>query len=151
MRSADSMNSILTVREQFRRNAVALISLTVAVTSLGYNTWRNEASEHNRNQRLVSIELLLMLGDLQQLTLDRHYGKGIDAEATLREAWSKVLTIRDISRVAEGSVPDSAMGLYDVWSADYDQLGSDQMAKDRIIAALDRLRRDLLDVLRSLD
>ena len=92
MRSADSMNSILTVREQFRRNAVALISLTVAVTSLGYNTWRNEASEHNRNQRLVSIELLLMLGDLQQLTLDRHYGKGIDAEATLREAWSKVLT-----------------------------------------------------------
>ena len=45
---------------------VALISLAVAVTGLGYNTWRNEASEHNRNQRLVSIELLLMLGDLQQ-------------------------------------------------------------------------------------
>jgi len=34
--------------EQVRRNSVALISLVVAVTSLSYNTWRNEATEHNR-------------------------------------------------------------------------------------------------------
>jgi hypothetical protein len=45
------------------------------VTSLGYNTWRNEASEDNRNQRLMSIQVLLMLGDFQRLTMDRHYGK----------------------------------------------------------------------------
>jgi hypothetical protein len=141
----------LTFREQLRRNTVALISLAIAVTSLGYNTWRNEASEHNRNQRLVSIELLLMLGDLQRLTLDRHYGKDIDAEAILREAWAKVLTIRDISMVAEGSVPDSAMNLYDVWSADYDQLGSGTEAKDRIIVALNQARQDSQDVLKSLD
>jgi len=141
----------LTIKTQLRRNAVALISLAVAVTSLGYNTWRNEASEHNRNQRLVSIELLLMLGDLQQLTLDRQYGKDIDAEAILREAWAKILTIRDISMVAEGSVPVSAMNLYDVWSADYDQLGSGTAAKDRIIVALNQVRQDSQDVLTSLD
>ena len=92
-----------------------------------------------------------MLGDLQQLTLDRHYGKNIDGAAILREAWAKVLTIRDISRVADGSVPDSAMGLYDTWSADFDQLGSDTDAKDRVIAALDQVRRDAQDVLTSLD
>ena len=141
----------MTFQEQLQRNAVALISLAVAVTSLGYNTWRNEASEHNRNQRLVSIELLLMLGDLQRLTLDRHYGKDIDAEAILREAWAKVLTIRDISMVAEGSVPVSAMHLYDVWSADYDQLGSGTEAKDRIMVALNQVRQDSQDVLKSLD
>jgi len=140
-----------TFKEQVRRNTVALISLAVAVTSLGYNTWRNEASEHNRNQRLVSIELLRMLGDLQQLTLDRHYGKGVDGDAILREAWAKVLTIRDISRVAEGSVPDSAMSLYEVWRADFDQLGLDTKAKDRITVALDRVRQDSQDVLKSLD
>jgi hypothetical protein len=140
-----------TFKEQVRQNTVALISLAIAVTSLGYNTWRNEASEHNRNQRLVSIELLRMLGDLQQLTLDRHYGKGVDGDAILREAWAKVLTIRDISRVAEGAVPDSAMSLYDVWRADFDQLGSDSEAKDRITAALDRVRQDSQDVLISLD
>ena len=145
------MTTRLTFKEQVRRNTVALISLAVAVTSLGYNTWRNEVSEHNRNQRLVSIELLRMLGDLQQLTLDRHYGKGVDGDAILREAWAKVLTIRDISRVADGAVPDSAMSLYDVWRADFDQLGSDTKAKDRITVALDRVRQDSQDVLKSLD
>ena len=32
------------IREQLRRNAVALISLVIAITSLGYNTWRNAVS-----------------------------------------------------------------------------------------------------------
>jgi hypothetical protein len=145
------MSSQFSIKEQLRRNTVALISLAVAVTSLGYNTWRNEASEHNRNQRLVSIELLLMLGDLQQLTLDGHYGKNVDRDAILREGWAKVLTIRDISRVAEGAVPDSAMDLFDTWSADYNGLGSDTEAKDRVVAALDTVRLNTQEVLRSLD
>lgn len=51
--------------EQLRRNRVALISLVVAITSLSYNTWRNEASEDNRTQRLVSIEILLKIGELE--------------------------------------------------------------------------------------
>jgi hypothetical protein len=75
------MSASSTFKEQVRRNMVALISLAVAVTGLGYNTWRNEVSEHNRNQRLVSIELLLMLGDLQQLTLDNHYGTEVRSDA----------------------------------------------------------------------
>jgi Tfp pilus assembly protein PilO len=51
------MSASSTFKQQVRRNMVALISLAVAVTGLGYNTWCNEVSEHNRNQRLVSIEL----------------------------------------------------------------------------------------------
>ncbi len=99
------MTDKLTFKQQVQRNTVALISLAVAVTSLGYNTWRNEASEYNRNQRLVSIELLLMLGDLQQLTLDSHYGKNIDADGILRAGWTKVLTIRDIAKLSAGAGP----------------------------------------------
>ena len=45
----------LRFREQLQRNAVALISLFVAVSSLSYNTWRNEQSEFNRNQRQASF------------------------------------------------------------------------------------------------
>lgn len=138
-------------KEQVRRNLVALISLAVAVTSLGYNTWRNEASEHNRNQRLVSIEVLLLLGDLQQLTMDRHYGKNIDAEAVLRKAWAKVLTIRDIAQVAEGNVPDAAEELYQTWNEDYDLLGANVAAKDRVLDSLEAVRAATHDVLRSLD
>jgi len=145
------MNRNDSIREQLRRNTVALISLAVAITSLGYNTWRNEASEHNRNQRLVSIELLLMLGDLQLLTLDRHYGENIDGEAVLRRAWAKVLTVRDISQVTAGSVPESAEQLYEVWSADYDQLGSDTEAKDRVLSALEQVRMDTHEVLNNLE
>jgi hypothetical protein len=141
----------LTLKEQLQRNTVALISLVVAVTSLAYNTWRNEASEHNRNQRLVAIELLLISADLQQLTLDSHYGKNIDADGILRSAWTKVLTIRDLSKIATGAVPESAINLYEVWNADYDELESNVKAKDRILAALEQVRRDTHDVLQGLD
>ena len=141
----------MNIKEQVRRNAVALISLVIAITSLGYNTWRNEASEHNRNQRLVSIELLLMLGDLEQLTLDKHYGADADRDAVSRKAWAKVLSIRDLAQISEGSVPESAMALYDIWSSDYDELGDSTGAKDRIVSALDEVRGDAHDVLKGLD
>jgi hypothetical protein len=145
------MRTSSTFKEQVQRNMVALISLAVAVTGLGYNTWRNEVSEHNRNQRLVSIELLLMLGDLEQLTLDKHYGAHADREAVSRKAWAKVLSIRDLAQISEGSVPESAMALYDVWSSDYDELGDSTGAKDRIVSALGEVRGDAHEVLKSLD
>jgi hypothetical protein len=145
------MSTSSTFKEQVRRNMVALISLAVAVTGLGYNTWRNEASEHNRNQRLVSIELLLMLGDLEQLTLDKHYGADADRDAVSRKAWAKVLSIRDLAQISEGSVPESAMALYDIWSSDYDELGDSTGAKDRIVSVLDEVRGDAHDVLKGLD
>lgn len=48
--------------QQLRSNAVALISLAVALTALGYNTWRNERTEHNRNIRVAAFEVLTQLG-----------------------------------------------------------------------------------------
>tara|TARA_R110000782_G_scaffold9026_8_gene29205 strand:- start:160 stop:393 length:234 start_codon:yes stop_codon:yes gene_type:complete len=77
------MSKSASVREQLRRNTVALISLAVAITSLGYNTWRN--------------------------------------------------------------------ALFEVWNADYKQLGEKPEAKDRIIAALELVRHDVHEVLRSLN
>jgi len=145
------MSASSTFKEQVRRNMVALISLAVAVTSLGYNTWRNEVSEHNRNQRLVAIELLLMLGDLQQLTLDKHYGSNIDAAAVLRQGWSQVLTIRDLAQIAEGSVPSSATYLYETWRSDNHLLGTNVAGKDRISTALESVRSDAHELLKSLD
>lgn len=66
----DAKNSIL---EQLRRNTVALISLVVAISSLSYNTWRNEATEENRNLRVAAFEILLKLGELQQVVFHSHY------------------------------------------------------------------------------
>lgn len=44
---------------------MALISLVVALGSLGYNTWRNELTEENRSVRLAALEVLKNLGELQ--------------------------------------------------------------------------------------
>ena len=145
-----------TIREQFRRNAVALISLAIAITSLGYNSWRNEASEHNRNQRLVAIELILMLSDLQQALLDSRYGKASESKSNLRKGWVAVLTIRDISMVADGAVHESADVLFATWERESDSLTSNDetgndKAKTSIENALNAVRHDVQEVLRSLD
>jgi hypothetical protein len=53
------------VWHQLRANTVALTSLAVALTALGYNTWRNERTERNRNVRVAAFEVLKQLGELQ--------------------------------------------------------------------------------------
>lgn len=55
------------MREQLRDNMVALISLVIALSALGYNTWRNELTERNRNIRDAGFELLAEIGSLQQI------------------------------------------------------------------------------------
>ena len=147
----------LTLKEQFRRNTVALISLAVAITGLGYNTWRNEASEHNRNQRLVSIQILIMLGEFQQVVLDRGWGSETDAERAHRKGWALSRTIRDIAMVAEGGVTESAEQLYGVWERQSGVLRPSEdttqarEAQKAIEAAIDAVRRKTHAVLRRLD
>ena len=61
------------IGSQLRRNAVALISLVVAITALTYNTWRNEKSEDNRNHHQAAFEILLKLNELQQVVFHHRY------------------------------------------------------------------------------
>ena len=91
------------IKEQLRRNTVALISLTVAITSLGYNTWRNEHSEFNRNQRQASFEVLLKIGELEELVFHSVYDPGFANAGNARTGWALVLTIRDLSHVIDGT------------------------------------------------
>jgi len=55
------------MRNQLRDNMVALISLVIALSALGYTTWRNELTERNRNIRDAGFELLSQIGSLQQM------------------------------------------------------------------------------------
>ncbi len=140
-----------TIKEQLQRNTVALISLVIAVTSLGYNTWRNEASEYNRNQRLVSIEVLRNLGQLQQVVFHRHYDMDESDKGNARTGWAIVLTITDLATVLEEPLPAAAEDLRAVWDDDWQKLGSDQLGSDRIIAAVEALRKDVHALLKNLD
>jgi len=135
---------------QVRRNAVALISLVVALSSLGYNTWRNEQTEYNRNQRQAAFEVLLKLGELQRVVFHAHYDRDAD-KGNPRTGWAYVLTVRDLASVLKAPMPVMADELVAAWSADWQGLGSDQDSADRVIAGIDRAREQTLQVLQSLD
>jgi hypothetical protein len=124
------------LKEQIRRNAVALISLVIAITSLSYNTWRNEASESNRTQRLVALEVLMKLGDLQQLVWHHHYDKDFEGKGNLRTGWTLVIVIRDISQVLAGSVAESTGELHATWDDHSAQLDTSVDAKNAIIESI---------------
>ena len=145
------MSKRLAFKEQLQRNAVALISLVVAITSLSYNTWRNEASEHNRNQRLVSIEVLRNLGELQQVVFHLHYDQGIDQSTNPRTGWAIVLTVNDLAMVLDAPLPETAENLRSVWGDHWSGLGEDDTSVEAIIAALEATRDEVHGLLRSLD
>lgn len=137
--------------EQVRRNFVAIVSLVVAVTSLGYNTWRNESSEFNRNQRLISIEVLRNLGELQQVVYHRHWGMDAEDAGNPLTGWAIVLTIDDLASILQVPVPESAGALRDAWQQNSDKLGEKDKAEQMIIAAIDTVRRDVHALLSDLD
>ena len=90
-----------TLQEQFRSNSVALISLTVALIALGYNSWRNETSESQRNVREASFRVLESLGELQEVADHRYYyfpfenNEGREGELRLR-GFGQVALVRDL-------------------------------------------------------
>ena len=137
--------------DQVRRNFVAIVSLAVAVTSLGYNTWRNEASEFNRNQRLISIEILRNLGELQQVVYHRHWDMDDVNKGNPLTGWAIVLTIDDLAPILTPPVPESASALRAAWQQNFDNLGEDEKAEKLIIDAIDTVRHDVHTLLSDLD
>ena len=139
-------------REQVRRNAVALISVFIAVSSLSYNTWRNELTEYNRNQRLVSIEVLLKLEELQELVFYNHYDHDTQSRGNPRSGWAIVLTIRDLAQILEQPLPESATALYSVWGSHWSDLGKPGDASaEAILESVQDVRDDTLALLQMLD
>ena len=144
----DANNSVIA---QLRRNAVALISIVIAVSSLSYNTWRNEKTEDNRNQRFAAFEILLKLGELQQVVFHHHYDKDKTDKGNPRTGWSYVLTVRDLSRVLNPPLPATADRLLTLWSENWEGLDENIMNVDAIIAGIDEMRGETLQLLDSLE
>jgi hypothetical protein len=139
-----------TFRQQLRENAVALISLLIALSSLGYNTWRNERTEHNRNIRTATFEVLTKLAELQRVVFLAQYDRDASAGSP-RTGWTYVLVIRDLAAVAPAPIPERAAQLQKVWGENWEGLGTDdETAVNRIDDAISRLREGSLATLKSL-
>jgi hypothetical protein len=139
-----------TFRQQLRDNAVALISLVVALSSLGYNTWRNEHTEYNRNTRTATFELLGKLAELERVVFLAQYDRD-PTGGNPRTGWSYVLVIRDLAAVVPAPVPARAAELQKTWSENWEGLGKDEESSvNRIDDAIGRLRGAALATLQSL-
>ena len=144
------MNKRIAFKDQLQRNAVAIISLLVAVSAFTYNTWRNELTEDNRNQRTGCFEVLLKLGELQQLVYHLHFDMDDRRSGNQRTGWALVQTIDDISVIADGSVADAATNLKRVWGQHEEDLGESNASVEAINAAIENLRSVTQEVLQGL-
>ena len=140
--------------EQVRRNLVALISLVIAVSSLGYNTWRNERTEFNRNQRQASFQMLLALGELRELAYHLQYDSLVVGRQAARSGWTKVFAIRDFSMLLQPPIPAEGEALQRAWDEHSPSLGAataDRSHLDAIEARINDLRDETLAMLQALD
>lgn len=136
--------------KQLKRHSVALISLAVALSSLSYNTWRNEKTEANRNVRTAGIELLLALGELERVVFFSHYDRD-EVRGNPRSGWAYVLTIADLAALTEEPAVESSRALLSAWQDNWAGLGMDDDAEKVISDHIDRQRSDVLAVLSALD
>lgn len=154
------------IRQQIHRNAVALISLFVAVSTLAYNTWRNETTEEQRNVRHASFRVLENLGGLQQVVDYRYYylpfEQRTEREGDLRiRGFGNVAMIHDLMMLMPPPAPEAGESLFRLWNQQFgalDQLDEDGRHSDSAVEAEKKLteaiilaRQAVLRVLRELE
>jgi hypothetical protein len=138
------------LRQQMRTNAVALISLAVALSSLAYNTWRNEQTEENRSIRVAAFEVLKNLGQLQVIVNYAYFAKN-ERLGNPMAGWGHVTLITDLSQLLPPPAPERAEKLLQVWQADWQQVRDDQASVERVTAEIDQSREAVREILRRLD
>ncbi len=151
--------------QQVYRHRLALISLAVAIISLAYNTWRNESTEAHRNIREAAFNILLEIGELQEITGYRHYfySRADQQDLPAHEdgdwvrGWGKVLLIRDLSNLMPAEVNQQAISLNNSWQQHAARLelgpGNPQgsAAQEAIMQQIDATRNAVLDALKMLE
>ncbi len=137
------------IGEQIRRNMVAIVSLTVALSGLGYNTWRNEKSERNSNIRMAGFEIMVEVGELRRVVFFSHYDQHQEL-GNPRTGWAHVLTIYDLSQLMPSPVPKEAGKLKAAWEAQWSNLGIADESVEIINMALDGYRNVVLSSIEEL-
>ncbi|MEO6689414.1 MAG: hypothetical protein ABIS07_08255 [Dokdonella sp.] len=149
------LHATISFRQRFaasvRRNAVALISLTVALFGTSYNTWRNQTTEAHRNTRTAGFMVLETLGQLQEITDRRYYG-GDHSDENRVSGWGKVGVVRDMSTLVSPAAEIQGRAVFEAWQANVDKLdGGDAQAEKAVTHAISGLRDRVIAELRGLN
>lgn len=135
--------------EQIKNHAIAIISLIIALTALGYSTWREEVTEKNRNIRVAAFEVLKNLGELQVIVNSTHYAPD-NAMGNPMLGWGHIALINDLSQLLPPPIPETTQKLTDTWSQTWSSLKTDEDNTKLISAEIDSSREAILKVLRNL-
>ena len=138
------------LHRHIRDNAIAFISLLLALTSVIYGTWRDERTERNRNIRAATFQILTKLADFERVVFLAHYDRDL-ANGNPRIGWTDVIVIHDLATVAPPPLEAKAATLRQAWRANWERLGSeDETPVEQIEAAIEDLRSSAVNTLRSL-
>ena len=134
---------------QFRANIVAITSVIVALTGMGYNTYRNEKTEINHNVRAAAFETLKNLGEAQIVVEYAHFRKDrLLGDPT--QGWARLTYIRDLAQVLPPPGPAEADMLLAAWRDNVETLESNTEAMIKITDEIQRLRLTSIEILNHL-
>jgi hypothetical protein len=135
---------------QIRKNAVALISLMVAISALTYTAWREERTEKNRTLRAAGFELLKNLGELQLIVNYRHY-QPENSMGNPIVGWGHVAIISDMSQILPSPLPEKIDLLVAAWKNNWEKIKTDGESVDQISQEIDLSREAVLHLLLGLN
>ncbi len=139
----------MTLGSQLRANAIAILSLVVALSSFSYTAWRTERSEANRTTRQAAFQLLVALGQMQEVVYRAHYDRDT-VHGNPRSGWVYVRTINDFSAAMPAPIPARAQALLESWRDHWEGLGAHESDAEAIDDALDACRAAVVVALRAL-
>jgi hypothetical protein len=138
-----------TIKSQLRNNAIAIISLVVALSSFSYTAWRTERSERNRTTRQAAFQMLVALGEMKQVVYHGHYDHDA-VRGNPRTGWVYVETIRDFSSAMPAPVPAKAEVLMQSWQIHWEGIGTQDADADAVTDAVDDCRAAVVATIRTL-
>jgi len=150
------------LRSQFKRHSVALISLVVAIASLGYNTWRNETTEMHRNWRQAAFQATIEVNQLQQVVLYRRYFHGREEHplGPMRQAetwiqgWGTAISVRDLTSLLPEPLPNKGEQLRAAWEKHAGDLhkksDAAKTAERELLESIDETRQAILNLISEL-
>ncbi|MCW8935691.1 MAG: hypothetical protein OQK98_13275 [Gammaproteobacteria bacterium] len=127
----------------------SIFSMVVAVVGFSYNAWRMELSEDNNNIRTASFEVLTELSELEQIIYAAHYDKDM-LQGNPRKAWVKVGLIEDLSALISLQVEKDAKNLKSLWSNNWQSVKDDELATQKLVDQIDRVRTSIKNDLKNL-
>jgi hypothetical protein len=139
----------ISITTQISNHLIAIISLTVAIIALSYNTWRNEHTEKNRNIRTAAFEVLKDLGDLQVVINYSHYQSNKELGNTYL-GWGYIALINDLGQLLPQPIPEKVKILTYNWGVNWGKIKTDEVATEMISNDVDKTRESVLEVLRKL-